>query len=50
MHFSDKIDNSAEYPFIPKIKVKHNAKVALDEDILRAQENKEKFFENIVRN
>jgi hypothetical protein len=47
--FKDKIDNSYEIPFIPKLKEKPNALAPLDPEILLAQSNPQKFFEQRVK-
>ncbi len=46
--FTDKVDNSEEYPFIPKITQKLHSKTNLDEKLLLAQFDKIKFFQNVV--
>jgi len=46
--FTDKVDNSAEYPFVPKITKKFHSQTNLDEKIHLAQFDKIKFFQNIV--
>jgi len=46
--FTDKVDNSDEYPFIPKITKKFHAQTDLDEKLHLAQYDKVKFFQNIV--
>ena len=46
--FKDLVDNSYQFPFIPKLKEKPNALILLNSDIVKAQSNPKGFFEQIV--